>query len=57
LTEWIDTGWPRFSSTLAGDVLYDENSLPRVDGESLRSRRIATTAHTHVQESNTSEHK
>jgi hypothetical protein len=35
-----------FSSTLAADVLYDENSLPRVDGESLRSRRTATTAST-----------
>jgi hypothetical protein len=25
-----------FSSPLAADVLYDENSLPRVDGGSLR---------------------
>jgi hypothetical protein len=46
-----------FSSPLAADVLYDENSVPRVDGESLRSRRTATTAHTHTQESNTSEHE
>jgi hypothetical protein len=32
-----------FSSTLPADVLYDENSLPRADGESPRSGRIAAT--------------
>jgi hypothetical protein len=28
-----------FSSTLPADVLYDEGSLPRVDGEPARSRK------------------
>jgi hypothetical protein len=46
-----------FSSTLAADVLYDEKSLPRVDGEPLRSRRTATAANNPPAGSNTSEHK
>lgn len=32
-----------FGSTLPAGVLYDENSLPRADGESPRSSRIAAT--------------
>lgn len=32
-----------FSSTLPADVLYDENSLPRADGELPHSGRIAAT--------------
>jgi hypothetical protein len=30
-----------FSSTLPADVLYDESSLPRVDGEPVRSCKTA----------------
>lgn len=34
-----------FSSTLPADVLYGENSLPRVDGEPVRASKAAATIH------------